>query len=424
MLSPERYAARGQGGIRSDQRTELHPKEQRLSHCACLRAYRCIWLIAFSTAAINTTAIRYRQKAVSRPLKELSVGFANSETPKAPAVGRRVDIDIAKGIGISLVVFGHLGDGLGYASIYLFHMPLFFMIGGLLSSEDPAARLQRRIVSISLPYTVFLIFLWVVPTLAAWASGTVTRAKTFEDLARALVGGQALYGSAGVFWFVSAYALVLAFAAIVLTQRSRIAQVLLTFGAVGGALILGYALPELFLPLAANVVPVAFAFFLLGRMLHEHDFARCRPLNLALVVSGAIAIVAAEMGLIAPLDLKYADYGTPVLSLAAAGTAALGLMVISAALKDSVLSSPLAFAGTASLFVMYTHLALSSPLEVYTNLNGWWVATVTMVISVALYRITRLNRVLSLLLLGVLPKRLVHRINEAPLYEEQIIRRS
>ena len=55
---------------------------------------------------------------------------------------KRVEwIDVAKGVGIVLVSFGHLRNGDGESvwlpaldapidAIYLFHMPLFFLLGG------------------------------------------------------------------------------------------------------------------------------------------------------------------------------------------------------------------------------------------------------------------------------------------------------
>ena len=63
----------------------------------------------------------------------------------APAAGRLPWVDVGKGIGILLVVYGHAtgglisarllsGDGLAAASfyaIYTFHMPLFFFLSGL-----------------------------------------------------------------------------------------------------------------------------------------------------------------------------------------------------------------------------------------------------------------------------------------------------
>lgn len=39
-------------------------------------------------------------------------------------------IDIAKGVGILLVVFAHTYSGILSGAIYYFHMPLFFMLTG------------------------------------------------------------------------------------------------------------------------------------------------------------------------------------------------------------------------------------------------------------------------------------------------------
>lgn len=46
-------------------------------------------------------------------------------------------IDIAKGIGILLVVWAHiLLVGVSHRVIYAFHMPLFFMISGMLFRRE------------------------------------------------------------------------------------------------------------------------------------------------------------------------------------------------------------------------------------------------------------------------------------------------
>ena len=57
-------------------------------------------------------------------------------------MARKVSIDIAKGLGISLVVLGHLIDYFKadlpgvYPYVYLFHVPLFFFLSGLFFKED------------------------------------------------------------------------------------------------------------------------------------------------------------------------------------------------------------------------------------------------------------------------------------------------
>lgn len=93
--------------------------------------------------------------------------------PAVPARGRIGWLDAAKGIGIILVVIGHASGGLIdahwggqapalralFVAIYTFHMPLFFLLSGLLVAER-LERDSRRFVrglgmSIVWPY-----FLW------------------------------------------------------------------------------------------------------------------------------------------------------------------------------------------------------------------------------------------------------------------------
>lgn len=58
--------------------------------------------------------------------------------------GRNISLDIAKGIGIILVVIGHTMSPIMsgnvvmenvYKILYVFHMPLFFLLSGLVSSK-------------------------------------------------------------------------------------------------------------------------------------------------------------------------------------------------------------------------------------------------------------------------------------------------
>ena len=88
---------------------------------------------------------------------------------------RDASLDIAKGIGILLVVVGHCLDGLKASNfypsfmqwptlavytIYLFHMPLFFVISGHLAS----GRVRPALATITklLPTIVYPYFLWSI----------------------------------------------------------------------------------------------------------------------------------------------------------------------------------------------------------------------------------------------------------------------
>ena len=74
---------------------------------------------------------------------------------------RKSFIDVAKGIGIILVVLGHLdADGqISRSLIYSFHMPLFFMLSGVFSNTktDFVEYLKKNFLALYLPYFIFVL---------------------------------------------------------------------------------------------------------------------------------------------------------------------------------------------------------------------------------------------------------------------------
>lgn len=93
---------------------------------------------------------------------------------------RNVSIDIAKGIGISLVVLGHLNDYFGadipgaYKFIYLFHVPLFFFLSGLFFKEKERFGdcLKKKFLRLYVPYLLANFFFFAVE---------MTRARLLGD---------------------------------------------------------------------------------------------------------------------------------------------------------------------------------------------------------------------------------------------------
>ena len=82
-------------------------------------------------------------------------------------ITKRIDyIDIAKGIGMILVVLGHMaiGDKASYL-IFSFHMPFFFLIDGLfckeykLFSEEHRTFIKTTLIRLILPYIFTCIFI-------------------------------------------------------------------------------------------------------------------------------------------------------------------------------------------------------------------------------------------------------------------------
>jgi fucose 4-O-acetylase-like acetyltransferase len=123
-------------------------------------------------------------------------------------VNRVAFIDIAKGIAIALVVFGHVLGGtlargwvqppgtgeLVYKFIYTFHMPLFFIISGAFAIDrirrDPMDAFLSKCGSIAWPYLLWgLLFIIAQPVFSQFMLFPPTDLGTGASLQRLLLGG-------------------------------------------------------------------------------------------------------------------------------------------------------------------------------------------------------------------------------------------
>lgn len=116
-------------------------------------------------------------------------------------------LDMAKGIGIVLVILGHISD-LTISSrefITSFHMPLFFLISGILisvSREDEREMgdiVRRKARSIMVPYYVFSLLCLIVEALCTGFLKNGTW-KVFREHVFATI----CLSGASVFWFLPA----------------------------------------------------------------------------------------------------------------------------------------------------------------------------------------------------------------------------
>lgn len=110
------------------------------------------------------------------------------------ARGRIEWIDIAKGLGIVLVSFGHLRNGDSQSVrlpaldplitvICLFHMPLFYLLGGLTFSmrNGLKAFLVRKVKTLLIPYYVFSLYFLAKPLAVLLIPSIRTTFRTEHD---------------------------------------------------------------------------------------------------------------------------------------------------------------------------------------------------------------------------------------------------
>ena len=68
---------------------------------------------------------------------------------------RDLNIDIMKALGIILVILGHTYYNSN--SIYLFHMPLFFILSGATLTYTKKYSINKKLRSLIIPYFTFSI---------------------------------------------------------------------------------------------------------------------------------------------------------------------------------------------------------------------------------------------------------------------------
>lgn len=120
--------------------------------------------------------------------------------------GRLQYLDMAKGIGIILVVIGHstFENETLMSVIASFHMPMFFVISGMLirytgEEKKPFGKIvERKMRTITLPYLLFSAINLLIIFTNMLIQPQVT---TFTDLYRAFIEFFTLYG-VSVLWFL------------------------------------------------------------------------------------------------------------------------------------------------------------------------------------------------------------------------------
>jgi fucose 4-O-acetylase-like acetyltransferase len=280
-------------------------------------------------------------------------------------------LDTCKGLGIVLVVAGHVllrSDWPVAQSItqfiYLFHMPLFFVLAGITLRPEPLGPFAiRKALALLIPYLFFLALLGAPALASTCWFGTQIPALGIDRCAimaaKLLLGGSSLGGIFGAFWFIPCLLFALLLAQFLLKCSANSLQWTL---ALTTLLIVAYALPHL--PgstalLSLGVVPMATLLVLIGYAASRWS----RPISSpALLASGALAALAISFG--QSIDMKAGNYGQPVLTIAAA--VALTLLAIKLCQIVTVwppVFSPLQALGRRTLTILYLHQAIHLTLR-------------------------------------------------------------
>lgn len=251
------------------------------------------------------------------------------------ASGRQAWIDLAKGIGIVLVVAGHTGiPPLATKYVCAFHMPLFFFLSGLLYRRRPFAEVvSRRARTLLVPYLAFSLVGFII------YDGIIAhRWLGMSHYGRELLG--VLYGTPGgpyelmVFplWFLLSLFLAQGmFSLVLLASRDRPVRIVALGSALAALGFLNGQTLHLAMPWSAASALVGTLFVALGYACRGH-MGRISALSAwrkLIGVSLLAAIVLATALRNEPVIMAHGSYGTIPLFLLGAISGILMIVLLS-----------------------------------------------------------------------------------------------
>ncbi len=187
-------------------------------------------------------------------------------------------IDIAKGIGILLVVWAHImitGDT--HRIIYAFHMPLFFMISGMLFQRTKYKSLydfiKKRTKRLLLPYLAYSIATWMIWVLFRMIRDDDVVSYWMPLLQTVIAKGSGefiVHNSA--LWFIPClFATEILY--YIISRKNDFCVSIICLCCTGVSFILGYYFGDgwwFLLPWNFDAVLIALTFFGLGNILVKH----------------------------------------------------------------------------------------------------------------------------------------------------------
>lgn len=320
--------------------------------------------------------------------------------------GRRAWIDLAKGIGIALVVIGHAcaeesSTGALWArnAIYLFHMPLFFVVSGYLAKPGPMLDYARqRLNALIVPYVCYL---FVIGAPLALATHNLHGRSALLEFASYFYGGRHLVTYMTIFWFVTC----LFFAQIIYRGMLRISSSPYNLFVVGIIGVCG-AYSYVFMPkhnfpwpLDVGVVPMALVFMWFGQLYKTVENRTAAVIGACLAAMLGLAIYLHYFSLYT-FDMKAGLFGPFLPGLSSAVALAVLLLELCKRLAASkILVAGIAPFGRASLTIMF----LAEPTRRLLLMAGApAVVTIAaaLLLPMVLHKLFEKNKLLSRLLLG------------------------
>ncbi len=284
---------------------------------------------------------------------------------------RKQWVDVLKGFGILLVVAGHVLTGTTVVVIYMFHMPLFFFISGVLFKPENDVReyAVKKSVHLLIPYLSFLFLLNSDKIVNAFFLFLTSPSVGLlfscgKEIAKQLYGGVVLWGVTGVFWFVTCLFFTQQCFNYLILKCKKAETVLLVFLAYVLSLANAFFVPEARFPLALNTVFAALPFFAAGYFGKPY-LENKRVMGFVIAVFFVAVFFVERAGSVKlNYNMKLANYGWPFVSfLIALGGIGFSVWLARAVSVVALFEKFFSSLGRASLVIMFLHQAIQLPMK-------------------------------------------------------------
>ncbi|WP_414051194.1 acyltransferase family protein [Macrococcus animalis] len=265
-------------------------------------------------------------------------------------------IDIAKGICIFLVVWGHSGDNPFGMVMSWFRIPLFFFLSGILFKPVAVEIYDRffyyKFVKMIVPYISYGIVVSVLFNI-----GYPTR--MYQYFVRVLIGGHRLDGPAGVFWFITVLLCTQLLFGYLSRYKYRTQIIVLTILYLIGHLIAMSDVDDVHVPWHLNAVTGAVCYYALGYYLKsflQNNIKNWNAILLSLFVVGGMIFYTSYFDYIYMINLKTNVFHHIILDLIVPLCSAFLVCTFSNFLNSFNFSKIISWIGQNSITIMYLHL--------------------------------------------------------------------
>ena len=329
---------------------------------------------------------------------------------------RLMYLDIAKGIGIILVVIGHTSSSLT-KYIYQFHMPLFFFISGFLFSKKKPVKnyVVKKIESLYIPYVLCNLVVYI--PLAIIENQSIQRIliKTLKIIF--LLDGAVLLGAT---WFIASlfWISILFRISFYICDRFNVKKynilymIIMIFGVIG---------LYTHLPFKISTMMTGFAFFCLGYIL-KSNINKNISVKLKVILSIISLLVIISFAQINNIEMSQSIYTYKILFIISSMCGIFLILTMSSVI-EKMGDKALSYIGKNSIYILILHfiafkIVILFQIYIYNDSltklntfpilyynNGWWIVYSVIGVFVPLILGGMWQRVLKYLKMSTLRNR-------------------